>query len=98
MKRVFDFREISTVTEFYGCFEQELNLPSYFGKNLDALYDTITGDLPLPLEVEFINLDLQQLEEFEEIINVFSEAADTVEGFFFIYRIRPPEGFDNLTS
>lgn len=95
MQYVFDFNEISTVSEFYDSFEEKLDLPSFFGRNLDALYDVISGDLPLPLEIEFINLDLLQLEEFQEIIDVFTDAAETIEGFSFVSRIRPHYGFED---
>lgn len=96
MKRVIDFYEIEDITDFYDCLEKELDLPSFFGKNLDALYDVITGDIELPMELEFINMDLIQLEEFEEILDVLTEAAESTEGFSFIFSIRKPDGYESF--
>ena len=33
---------IQSWSELYDCFEEELNLPIWFGRNLDALYDCLT--------------------------------------------------------
>ena len=35
----------------------KLELPSYYGKNLDALWDCLTGYIELPLHLEWRNLD-----------------------------------------
>lgn len=38
----------STMEEVYDFFQRELSLPSWFGRNLDALYDCLT-DVSQPL-------------------------------------------------
>lgn len=45
-----------------------LNLPDYYGKNLDALYDCLTE---MECEIELINAD----EVDEDIIDTFIDAA-----------------------
>lgn len=40
--------------DFYKNIREELNLPSYFGNNLDALYDTLT-DQPDILQIKFLH-------------------------------------------
>lgn len=93
MKRVIDFYDIEDSADVYDGLEKELDLPSFFGRNQDALYDVITGYIELPLELEFVNMDLIQLEEFEGILAVLTEAAESTEGFSFVFSIRTPEGF-----
>ena len=35
----------------YDILARDLGLPTHFGRNLDALYDTLTGDVPGPFEI-----------------------------------------------
>ena len=38
-----DFARLGTPDAVYDYLSEELQLPSYFGRNLDALYDILTG-------------------------------------------------------
>lgn len=91
MKQVkFDFERIGTVDDFYLVAKRELGLPEHFGKNLDALWDSLTGDLALPLSVQFVNLTMTQLETFEKLISLFEEAAEELgDNFTFEYYLKP---------
>ena len=84
----FDFGCIATVKDFYTVAAKKLSLPEHFGNNLDALWDSLTGDIALPVQVEFVNLTLNKLETFEEIISVFEEASTELEDdFLFSYSL-----------
>ncbi|MBZ4190101.1 barstar family protein [Niabella beijingensis] len=88
---IFDFDRIGTTADFYQIAVQQLNLPEYFGNNLDALYDALTGMIGLPLLVRFINLSMGQLEKFDAIIAVFEEAAAALdEQLVFEYYLKKP--------
>lgn len=88
-KHIFDFEEIKTYDDFYRLAALELNLPDYFGNNLDALWDSLTGDIELPIDIEFINLSLDQLDEFEDLLLLFEDAAmDFEEEIFFEFSLR----------
>ncbi|MGJ7030389.1 barstar family protein [Niabella hirudinis] len=76
---IFDFDRIGTKADFYKTAITKLELPEYFGNNLDALYDVLTGAIALPVKVRFENLSLGQLETFEDIITVFEDAAFELE-------------------
>ncbi len=91
MKQVkFDFERIGTADDFYLVAGRELGLPEHFGKNLDALWDSLTGDMALPLHVQFIHLSMTQLETFEKIISLFEEAAEELgDNFTFEYYLKP---------
>lgn len=85
---IFDFDRIATVKDFYTVAAKKLLLPEYFGNNLDALWDSLTGDIDLPVHIEFINLTLNKLETFEDVISVFEEAAvELGEDFLFSYSL-----------
>jgi len=40
-----DFVDLGDYEDFYAQLKTKLTLPDYFGDNLDALYDVISGDL-----------------------------------------------------
>lgn len=76
MKQViFDFDTIVTVEDFYSAAKIQLLLPDYFGHNQDALWDCVTGDIELPVEIAFINLTTEKLELFDGVIAVFEDAS-----------------------
>jgi len=68
MKTIYiDFSEIGDEEDFFAQLREKLSLPEHFGNNLDALYDTITGDLEMPLRIEFVNMN----ELVKHIVNRF---------------------------
>lgn len=86
MKIIYiDFAEIGDEEDFYTQLKEKIELPEYFGKNLDALYDTITGELELPLHIEFVNMSVEQLEDFEELLETLENINDEVGDFSFTY-------------
>lgn len=80
-----DFTDIGDDNDFYYQLKKKLPLPEHFGDNLDALEDVISGDLELPLHLEFVNMSVEQLEIFEDLLEVLGGLEDEVEGFSFTY-------------
>lgn len=75
-KIIFDFNKINTPEDFYQAVKYKLNLPEYFGNNLDALWDCITGgNVMLPVDIEFIDMSMTQLEKFSDVIILFEDAV-----------------------
>ncbi len=86
MKTIYiDFSEIGDEQDFYQQLKQKLSLPENFGDNLDALYDSLTGFVELPLHLEFINMSVNQLEDFETLLETLEEADEEIEEFSFTY-------------
>lgn len=86
MKTVYvDFTDIGDYEDFYIQLKEKITLPDYFGDNLDALFDVITGELEMPLHIEFVNMSVDQLEVFEDLLTTLEDAEDEVEGFTFTY-------------
>lgn len=86
MKTIYiDFSEIGDEQDFYQQLKQKLSLPENFGDNLDALYDSLTGFVELPLHLEFVNMSVSQLEDFETLLETLEEADEETEGFSFTY-------------
>lgn len=53
---ILDGEAIKTREQLHETLQRELELPDWYGKNLDALYDCLT-DSHDPISIEFQNLD-----------------------------------------
>lgn len=86
MKEIYiDFAEIGDYEDFYAQLKEKVQLPEFFGDNLDALYDSITGFMELPLHLEFVNMSVDQLETFEDLLTTLEDADDELDDFSFAY-------------
>lgn len=86
MKTVYiDFTEIGDYEDFFVQLKDKITLPAHFGENLDALFDVLTGELALPLHLEFVNMSVDQLEIFEDLLTTLEDAEDEVDDFTFSY-------------
>ncbi|KMQ67549.1 barnase inhibitor [Chryseobacterium sp. FH2] len=95
MKTIYiDFTDIGDYEDFYAQLKEKLTLPDYFGDNLDALSDIITGELEMPLHLEFVNMSVDQLEIFEDLLTTLEDAEDQVEDFSFTYYLEQYEDED----
>lgn len=80
-----DFSEIGDYEDFYAQLKEKISVSEGFGDNLDALYDAISGDFPLPMHLEFVNMSVEQLEDFEELLGLLEETEEEMEDFSFAY-------------
>lgn len=86
MKEILiDFINIGDYEDFYEQLRSNVELPEHFGDNLDALSDVISGGLELPLHIEFVNMSVDQLETFEDLLTTLEDVEEEVEEFTFSY-------------
>ena len=86
MKTVYiDFTDIGDDEDFYAQLKEKIALPEHFGDNLDALSDVITGGLEMPLHLEFVNMTVDQLETFEDLLTTLEDTEEEMEDFTFAY-------------
>ncbi|MBD3917332.1 barstar family protein [Paenibacillus sp. PR3] len=64
--------------------KRELGLPDWYGYNLDALWDCVTGYLPLPLQIRWI-ANSEHDDRYAAILEVFKEASDQFDNISFEY-------------
>ena len=50
-RSVLDGKAVLSVDRFYDEISAQLGFPSYFGRNLDALWDVLTADIEGPIEL-----------------------------------------------
>ncbi|WP_144282306.1 barstar family protein [Chryseobacterium echinoideorum] len=86
-----DFIEVGDYEDFYAQLKEKMKLPDHFGDNLDALADVITGDLEMPLHLEFVNMSVDQLETFEDLLTTLEDMEEETEGFSFAYYLEQYE-------
>lgn len=82
-----DSKEFSNINELHSVLKKMLQLPEYYGENLDALWDCLTGWVNLPITIEWVNYDdaKQKIEEYaEKLLKVFQAAEQEIDGFTFI--------------
>ncbi|MBW8360482.1 MAG: barstar family protein [Weeksellaceae bacterium] len=92
MKTVYiDFTEIGDFEDFYGQLKEKMTLPEFFGDNLHALFDSITGFAELPLHIEFVNMSVDQLETFEDLLVTLEDSDDELDEFTFSYYLEQYE-------
>ena len=93
--------EISQYDTIHHWLQHTLELPDWYGHNLDALWDCLSGWISLPAEIHWIAAgnhladDQSQAEDQESTqklatqidacISLFEEAAEEIEGFTFKY-------------
>lgn len=92
-----DFTDIGDYEDFYTQLKEKVQLPEHFGDNLDALSDVITGELEMPLHLEFVNMSVDQLELFEDLLTTLEDAEDEDgdDGFSFSYYLEQYEDDDD---
>lgn len=86
-----DFTDIGDEEDFYAQLQEKLPLPEHFGDNLDALNDFLTGELEMPLHLEFVNMSVDQLEIFEDLLTMLEDIEEEQEGFSFAYYLEQYE-------
>jgi ribonuclease inhibitor len=76
-----DFNEIVDQAHFLRQFSERFSLDDQPIKDLDDLWDAVTGAiLPMPLQIEFVNLGKGQKRRYAALILLFDEAEEELEG------------------
>lgn len=72
---ILDASRLSDRQAAHVYLKEQLNLPDYYGNNLDALYDCLT-DLG-ETEIQFVNLEGGEGSYLARLLPVFREAAES---------------------
>lgn len=73
-----DFSACTTLGEVYAVIQKELELPEWFGANLDALWDALVGIMYTPAQITVTKRakNTELLREIDHIIAVIREAEE----------------------
>ena len=50
---ILEGAKLADVDAVYDALAAQLGFPAHFGRNLDALWDVLTTDIPGPIEIEW---------------------------------------------
>ena len=68
VKYEFNRNEFEWAEEFYDIIQKRMNLPDWFGKNADALWDMLTGHIETPCEITLIGFNNEENNKYNKII------------------------------
>jgi len=80
---LINFSECTSKTEFHNEIKNSLNLPDWYGANLDALWDILTGmiELPTQITIEYLPKEApskETLTAFRRIVDTFIDASKEI--------------------
>ncbi|NFP90979.1 barstar family protein [Clostridium sporogenes] len=79
MNIIIDGSKINDKNQFHEYIKEIMELPEYYGENLDALWDCITGWIILPVKIEWTNyaVSKERLGDYvDKILETFKEAEE----------------------
>ena len=62
--------------EYYDLIQKEFNLPNWFGKNADALWDMLTGFIETPCEIDLIGFNKNENDYNKSIIDLINSCFE----------------------
>jgi ribonuclease inhibitor len=83
---IIDGAMVTSMESFYDELARKLPLPAHFGRNLDALWDTLCADIAGPLEIVWQRADLSRKSmgaDFSSIESLFEELCAERADFSF---------------
>lgn len=82
---IIDSSEFNNLEQFHHLLKKKLQLPSYYGENLDALWDCLTGWVNLPLTIEWKGFEQSKsilgTQKAQAILDLFLKAQQEIKGF-----------------
>lgn len=87
MKKIISGKKIRTLSDLHRELKTVLDLPPYYGENLDVLWDSLSGDVNMPLTIEWTNFEESERYLGKSIIdylNLFQDAEKKIPGFKLI--------------
>ena len=78
MNVILDGLLIESEDDFHDVITKELDLPIWYGRNLDALWDVLTGMVERPVNLVWLNSEISRLRlsRYEKIIDLFKDVAE----------------------
>lgn len=58
---VIDGNDFENRETFHKLLKLKMGLPQYYGNNLDALWDCLTGEITLPLKIIWNNFNISKI-------------------------------------
>ncbi|OAZ60528.1 putative ribonuclease inhibitor YrdF [Bacillus siamensis] len=92
---IIDGKDITSTEALHRILKDKLDFPDYYGENLNALWDCLTGWIEYPLTLVWKNFDVSQKalgSDADDVLELFQEAQEELDGEFFIQIEQPSAG------
>ncbi|WP_128101828.1 barstar family protein [Paenibacillus sp. DCT19] len=79
-----DGEQLSARDELHDMLQAQLELGEHYGRNLDALWDCLTGEVSMPLTIQWFHFEKsrQVLGGYaDQVIDLMREVEEEIEGF-----------------
>ncbi len=92
VERILDFSDCQYLGEVHKIIQEKLELPEWYGENLDALWDALTGIMYVPANITIIykpkkKISTELSDEVYKVIEVFEEAVEEYNEFLLTVEI-----------
>ena len=87
MKIILDGSTFTDKEKLHSILKSEFNFPDYYGNNLDALWDCLTGDIKLPVTLEWIHFDISRnlLGDYaDKTLDIFLKTSELLKDNFTV--------------
>lgn len=84
---IIDGKDITSTEALHRILKDKLDFPDYYGENLNALWDCLTGWIELPLTLVWKNFEISQKElgsDADDVLELFQEAQEELGNRFVI--------------
>ncbi|WP_019423212.1 barstar family protein [Paenibacillus sp. OSY-SE] len=81
---ILDGHHYETRDQLHDALKEKLELPDYYGCNLDALWDCLTGWIELPLMIQWTHFEQSEIhlgDYSHQLLDLFREAEEELAGF-----------------
>lgn len=81
---ILDGGKVDNRDQMHAVLKEALQLPDYYGNNLDALWDCLTGWVEMPLMIRWLHFQEseEKLGEYSQLLlQLFRNAEEEIEGF-----------------
>ena len=73
-----------TMDAIYTTLQRELDLPAHFGRNLDALWDALTMEVPFPVEIlwkDHASVKVKLGQDYDRLLTTLQDVENEREDF-----------------
>ena len=82
-------KNLTSLDQLYDELARQLEFPAYFGRNLDALWDLLTTDIPGPIRIRIKQPKTAQNrlgEDFNRLYDLLKEVEEERDDFKVVVR------------
>ncbi|MCG7378591.1 barstar family protein [Paenibacillus sp. ACRSA] len=79
-----DGEQLLARDELHAILQEKLELGEHYGRNLDALWDCLTGEVSMPITIQWVHFEKskQVLGGYaDQVIDLMREVEEEIEGF-----------------